>query len=216
VLISASFAKKCALPLCPLHKPFPSAGIYNSSPRFATHCVKLRLHDPNFLWSSRSTTAIVVNDLPWDVIAGLPFLVANRLIFDVEDHTLIAKDSNFDLLHPPEPTTSSRSTVPNRKSLKSQYTELMYNRKLLLAEIKSVVPQNKEHEHVEPPNNVLWVAAVRNHIEILARRECLDKLAASIKDRHEEVFTAISPTHRLPDQINASIDLKGPLPSTPP
>jgi hypothetical protein len=216
VLISASFAKKCALPLRRLHNPFPSAGIFDSSPRFSTSFVRLRLHDPNFLWSSRTTDAIVVEKLPWDIIAGLPFQVANKLVFDAADRTVVAKDSGFDLLHPPDPVSSPRNSRPHKKSLKSQYTKLMYNRKLLLAEIKHAIPPKPEHEHTSPPTNERWIAAVRSRVEELARRERLDKLALRILTKHQEVFTAIPPTHRLPDQICASIDLKGPLPSTPP
>jgi hypothetical protein len=218
VLISTAFAKRCELPLHPLHKPFPTAGIYDTSPRFSSSYVKLRLHDPSFLWSSRSAAAIVVKDLPWNVVAGLPFLASNKLVFDAAEHTLVAKDSNFDLLNPPlldSLCSDSLNKTHRRKPLKAQYNELMYNRKLLMSEIKNAIPQNKSFEHAGPPSNECWIGAVRDRIEQLARREQLDKLGHDLVTRHADVFTALPPVHRLPDQIQATIDLKTPLASTP-
>jgi hypothetical protein len=66
---------------------------------------------------------------------------------------VVAKNSGFDLLHPPDPVSFPRNSRPHKKSLKSQYTELMYNRKLLLAEIKHVIPLKSEYEYTSPPTN---------------------------------------------------------------
>ncbi len=38
-----------------------------------------------------------------DVVLGLPFLEANQIIIDHHAHTVVAKQTGFDLLHPQTP-----------------------------------------------------------------------------------------------------------------
>jgi hypothetical protein len=66
-----------------------------------TEWVKLKLHDPNDSWSSRTVHAVVTPGLCTDIILGLPFLCTNKIVIDHEQNTCVAKASGYDLLHPP-------------------------------------------------------------------------------------------------------------------
>ncbi len=70
-----------------------------------TKWVKLKPHDITNAWSSRTVRTIIAPGLCSDVILGLPFLEANQIVIDHHAHTVVAKQANFDLLHPRSPAT---------------------------------------------------------------------------------------------------------------
>ena len=81
-----------------------SFGVSESNNRVVqtlTEWVKLKLHDPNDSWSSRTVRAVVTPGLCMDIILGLPFLRTNKIVIDHEQNTCVAKASGYDLLHPP-------------------------------------------------------------------------------------------------------------------
>ncbi|RDB24930.1 Transposon Ty3-I Gag-Pol polyprotein [Hypsizygus marmoreus] len=59
---------------------------------------------PDAQWQSRVQLAIVSPTLHSDLIIGLDFLQTNFIVVDAHARTAIDKRSNFDLLHPPDPT----------------------------------------------------------------------------------------------------------------
>lgn len=72
-----------------------------------TEWVKLKLSDPSNFWTSRTVRTIVTPGLCAPVILGLPFLAHNKIVVDHDKRTAIAKDANFDLLHPVAPPPPS-------------------------------------------------------------------------------------------------------------
>ena len=59
-----------------------------------TEGVKLKLYDPNDLWTSRTVCAVVMPGLCTDIILGLPLLCTNKIVIDHEQNTCIAKEAS--------------------------------------------------------------------------------------------------------------------------
>jgi hypothetical protein len=129
-----------------------------------TEWVKLKLYDPNELWTSRTVCAVVTPGLCMDIILGLPFLRMNKIVIDHEWNTCIAKESGYDLLNPPLPQ------VP----LQVIHCELQHSvakqKKLVMKQLLSEGHDVKIELDKSCPNLKLSnsIAAIHEHIEVLA------------------------------------------------
>jgi hypothetical protein len=115
VLIHESLMNKLGLCCRPLRDPFSAAlAMENDGKKIQiqfSDYVKLQLHDPSALWSSRTVRAIIAPGLCAPMILGLPFLKHNDIVVDASACTAIDKKSAFDLLNPVIPV----KPVPKQK-----------------------------------------------------------------------------------------------------
>ena len=66
--------------------------------------VKLKLYDSSGTYTVKTMHAVISQTLCTPVLLGLPFLQHNNIVIDVNSHTMIDKENQFDLLHPNVPT----------------------------------------------------------------------------------------------------------------
>jgi hypothetical protein len=91
-----------------LFKPFAVSAAFitgQSRPRpvLLNEYCRLNLISQDAAWKSRTVNAIICPQLQTDLILGLDFLVRNKIVVDAELRTVIAKETGYDLLHPPDP-----------------------------------------------------------------------------------------------------------------
>ena len=167
--------------------------------------VKLQLHDPSTLWSSKSIHTIVALGLCAPMILGLPFLSHNNIVVDASTCTAVDKKSSFNLLNPVAPVVP----VPKIK-LKQFFKELKEGYELMVAKLNMVcheIKQMKKHtfEEVKP---IDMISAVKECIEILAAREKLTQLKVELKSEFKDVFAPIPHHDDLPRDFYCHIILK--------
>jgi hypothetical protein len=138
VLIDQALVDRLCLPARLLPRPFPVSGAFfsnsdSSSQVSLTHWVKLKLHDRNNWYSTRTVRAIVAPSLCHPIILGLPFLSHNRIIVNAHDRTTIDSTCMFDLMNPVAPVPSK----PKIK-LRAMFNKIKADRKLLVGELKTV------------------------------------------------------------------------------
>jgi hypothetical protein len=109
VLRSEDTIEIYGLVCCKLFKPYAVSAAFilgqpRAQPVLLTEYCRLNLQSPDAAWKSWTLNAIICPQLQTDIILGLNFLVKNKIVVDTELHTVIAKESGFDLLHPPDPT----------------------------------------------------------------------------------------------------------------
>jgi hypothetical protein len=209
VLISEDFARQLGLRRKQLREPYiaelamDNDGQKNEF-RFSEY-VKLQLHDPSSLWSSKAVRAIVAPGLCSPMILGLPFLSHNNIVVDASARTVIDKKCNFDLLHPKVPPKKAV-----KKKLKEFFKELQQDRKLVVAELKMVCHDRWQHtrDKFEKVKPVDPVAAIRQRIEILAAQKELEKLGLKMKSEFKDVFSEIPHLDELPTDVYCRIWLK--------
>jgi hypothetical protein len=80
--------------------------------------VKLKPHDVDGHWMSRTVRTIVAPNLCTDVLLGIPFFTVNKLVMDFEIGTCIEKETGFDLLHPRSLATMPMEKMPLQKKHK--------------------------------------------------------------------------------------------------
>jgi len=143
VLIRPDLVERLALRIRKLPSPMEvdvaiSASTNKRCPTTFTHWVKLKAHDTQNFWSSRTVRAVIAPGLCAPIIFGLPFLSVNNIVIDHNARTCIDKNNTFDLLNPSLPT-SKKPTVPaqqhNRETLK--YAKLAKD--VVIAELKLLV-----------------------------------------------------------------------------
>ena len=167
--------------------------------------VKLQLHDPSALWSSRTICAIVAPGLCAPMILGLPFLKHNDIVVDVSTCTAIDKKSAFDLLNPVIPV----KPVPKKK-LKDFFEDLQADRKLMVAELNLVCQERKcmTMHSFEVVKLVDIVTVIQERIETLATQDKLKVLGTALKSEFRNVFAPIPHLDELPMDVYCCIKLK--------
>lgn len=76
-----------------------------------THYCRLYLQSPDSVWKSQAINTIICHDLHTNLILGLNFLVRNQIVVDATLHSAVAKETNYDLLNPPDPTLLHKELV---------------------------------------------------------------------------------------------------------
>jgi len=135
-----------------------------------TEWVKLKLYNPNELWTSRTVRAVVTPGLCTDIILGLPFLRMNKIVIDHERNTCIVKESGYDLLNLPPPQVPLGERIP----LQVIHCELRHSvakqKKLIMKQLLSEGHDVKIELDKSCPNLKLsnLIAAIRERITVLA------------------------------------------------
>jgi Reverse transcriptase (RNA-dependent DNA polymerase)/Aspartyl protease len=209
VLIRDSFVNDLGLKRRRLSIPFSAElAMENNGQKVEVHFseyVKLQLHDPSSLWSSKSVRAIIAPSLCAPMILGLPFLSHNNIVVDASARSAINKNSGFDLLNP----VSHKVPVPKKK-LKEFFKELKEDRKLLVAELNMVCTERRcriKHKF-EPVKPFDIVGAMRGRIEVLAAQEKLKQMGMEMITEFKDVFTPIPHLDKLPTNVYCRIKLK--------
>ncbi|KIK38836.1 hypothetical protein CY34DRAFT_90294, partial [Suillus luteus UH-Slu-Lm8-n1] len=165
--------------------------------------VKIACTSVDSRFTSRSVRAVIAPKLCTPLLLGGPFLHHNKIVIDHELRTCIAKDDDYDLLNP-EANLPKKSCVPSPPKMAALRHEVVRELKHILPEYKLLVD-----ESCEPLNGVDIVAAVRQHIEILASDEQLRSRDAAIKHEFIDRFPADIPHNdSLPSDVLFRIKLK--------
>jgi hypothetical protein len=108
VLISSQLANILCLTARLLFKSLTVSGAFmkknnSATPLVLTHYCRLSIQSPDALWHSCVINTIICPKLHTDLIPVLNLLVKNKIVVDTELQTVIAKESGYDLLNPPDP-----------------------------------------------------------------------------------------------------------------
>ncbi|KAJ7718298.1 hypothetical protein DFH07DRAFT_784980 [Mycena maculata] len=205
VIINEALVNDLNLPTYKLHRPESvSLALSDSSTptsTLLTRYVKLQLHSLDQAWTSTSVRALVAPDLCAPIILGLPWLQKNHIVIDHNARTVVDKRSLFDLMNPPEPKTAPAP----RPKLRERLRETDREHKTMLKELNAVCDSRRQHmennklfEEVKP---VDVIAAVREHVEILAHWDELNKRAEDLKTGYKKIFEPMPHTDDLPTDV---------------
>ncbi|KAF8226401.1 hypothetical protein L208DRAFT_1302210, partial [Tricholoma matsutake] len=116
VLISSELADILCLTARPLFKPLSVSGAFSNKsnkrmPLILIQYCRLSIISLDSLWHSRIINTIICPELHTDLILSLDFLVKNKIVVDTELQTVIAKESGYDLLNPPNPKLHCQSII---------------------------------------------------------------------------------------------------------
>jgi hypothetical protein len=89
--------RRCLPKLIPIELALSPSNRTEAAKTVLTEWVKLKPRDVNDQWTSRTVRTVVAPSLCTDLILGLPFLVANKLVMDYEERTCKDKKSGFDI-----------------------------------------------------------------------------------------------------------------------
>lgn len=107
-----------------LKKPFPISNAFTTKGddgiSSLSHYIKLSVQSPDAQWKALIVNALICPGLHTPLILGLDFLQCNKIVIDTDLRTVIAKDSGFDLMNPPDPALSQsllRYPITNDKKM---------------------------------------------------------------------------------------------------
>ena len=144
--------------------------------------------------------------LVFAVILRLPFLTHNNIVVDASACTATDKKSGFDLLNPVAPPLPP---LPPKK-LKDFFHNLQEDCKPMVSKLKMVCverPHNTRHKF-EPVKPVDVIAAMREHIKILAAQSELKHLGKEIMSKFKDVFSVIPYLDEPPTDVYCRIKPK--------
>jgi hypothetical protein len=157
------------------------------------------------------------------VILGLDFLIKNKIIVDAELRTVIAKETGFDLLHPPDPTKAHMQpqispAVRRRKELellKESHAKICSICKLVHCELQLRFEQHPSKfnmtAYTTGDQNIVGLVTTRIHQ--LAAEERLAKLDQKFKKRFADRFPSDLPhVQDLPHDVYHHIEVKPGIP----
>ena len=167
--------------------------------------VTLQPSSPNNAWTSKLTWALITNDLCAPIILGLPFLQHNQIVIDYEDHSIVDKKCDFNLMN----EKSFKKLPENKISPHIKRRTFRNFRKQFLIELKWKCDQIKYalEEHPELQNSSP-IPAVTAKIEQLASKNRLIQLDQQLKDEYKEIFEPIPHADLLPTNYTTQIKLK--------
>ncbi|KAF8237027.1 hypothetical protein L208DRAFT_1174513, partial [Tricholoma matsutake] len=182
VLISSELVDVMGLVHCKLFKSFPVASAFVNGQRSAdsslTEYCRLHLQSRDAVWKSKVVNAIISTMLHTDLMLGLDFLTKNKIVVDAELWTAIAKDAQYDLLHP------ALVVLPRPFNLERFDLDV--------------------HTTTSP----CVIAAIRKRIEELVGQAILDKLDSTYKARFVDRFpTDIPHANDLPTNVYHHIEV---------
>ncbi|KAF7783245.1 hypothetical protein Agabi119p4_2621 [Agaricus bisporus var. burnettii] len=214
VLISSHLVHALDLRLIPLESPLSLGGVGGG--KFAcSHFVKLRIRSLDNSWTAQHTRALVVPNIPFDIILGLEWLKANKIVVDMSNRSVLAKSSGYHLLRVgsvPEIRRSSYvpsitstvlrrglSNAPARHNFDARRQLVDRSRRLLrrvLVQLQRTTPR------LQPiPDALLCFSVIRSRISILAAamsRSCAFQRAEDdVKSAFNDVFLDV-PVNAVP------------------
>jgi hypothetical protein len=214
VLICLDLVELLALRTHKLHTPMAvdvalSPSSNDHLPITFTDWVKLKPHDTNNNWSSRTVRAIVAPGLCAPIIFGLPFLSTNNIVIDHDDRTCIDEKNGFDLLNPAAPCINKHS-IPAQQHNREMLKRAKLAKKAVIAELKLINVQLRREiaDKCEPVKPFDVISAVRVCIESLAAQAKLDTLANNVHSEFKDVFEPLPHVSKLSPDILCKIQLK--------
>ncbi len=215
VLIKLELIACLNLKVRPLPKPISVTIAFQDNSTAKTSLiswVKLKLHARKNQWSSGTVCTIIAPNLCTDIILGLPFLAANKLIIDPSEHAIFDKTTGFDLLHPTTPVKSSLLPQPSahsahiaaRNDLATTNTCLPFHA-LTATDTAYTVLDDPSYNKLRDSDPI---CAVCKRIEQLEFQERLSGLGAGIEEDYKDVFEPLAHIDDMPSEVKCSIKLK--------
>ncbi|KAF8236977.1 hypothetical protein L208DRAFT_1250070, partial [Tricholoma matsutake] len=194
VLISEHTIELYGLVPHTLFKPFAISAAFIpgqsiAKPVLLTQYCRLSVSSLDAHWKSRTLNAIICPNLQADVILSLDFLVKNKIVVDTELQTVIAKETNYNLLHPPDPIKAR-----------------------IQLQISPEHP-SKFNMMVHTTGNPNFIGLITTQIQQLAAEARLSKLDQNFKCKFADHFPADIPHVRnLPNDVYHHIEVKPGIP----
>ncbi|KAH6907753.1 hypothetical protein BKA70DRAFT_1104352, partial [Coprinopsis sp. MPI-PUGE-AT-0042] len=183
IVISGSMVNTLGLRRRPLAKEEDNLSSLTGEMRCQDY-VRVEFTSGKGAWSSGVFTAKVCENLPVDILLGMPFLSSRRLVIDPECRTVIQKDTGYDIAHPP---TAERKWLPERipppptPPRPKSPPPIAFNDVPAPSLNGSCLPRH-------------LMAAVQERIEALTFQEQMDDLDRRMKTKYKSRF----PTHLPP------------------
>lgn len=207
-----------------LFKPMSVLGVFTKGEKKAdsrlllSHYCRLSVQLPNCLWKACVVNTVICPQLHRDLILGLDFLIRNHTVVDAKLQMAVAKESNYNLLNPPNPVLSRKETpVSPWQKQKEEWTELRVGQKLtwklwlaLHEELNALFEENPSgFDHTKNTSvGPCIIRAVWMCIAELATLAELQHLDQTFKEKYQDRFlTDISHVKDLPHDIYHSIQL---------
>jgi hypothetical protein len=227
VLISSEFANIMGLARCKLFKNLLVSGAFidkscnsDTATVLDEYC-KLQLQSEDSVWKAHVVNTVVCPSLHTDIILGLDFLEKNKIVVDAELRTVIAKESNYDLLNPPPPIPLVPKTSPHHRrklevaNLKWSFSKTHEFCRLVHTELDNLFRENPTqfnfNAYTTACPNVM--GAICTHIEQLAGHRLLRSLDSKFKSLFSDHFpTDIPHADNLPKDVYHHIKIKPGIP----
>ena len=229
VLISSHLTEILCLMPQPLFKSLSVSGTFDfkkshkSNPLVLTHYCRLHIQSPHAIWKSRALNAVICPNLHTDIILGLDFLVKNKIIVDADLCTVIAKESGYDLLNPPNAKSNQKLPIRSlhlqckeeAQQIKSRQSATRKLRTLVHMELIALFKENFECFDMElfTMGTLNIITSIKTWIKQLAREAMLLKLDKKMKETYADQFLSNIPHVKdLPQDVFHHIKL---LPGAP-
>jgi len=228
VLISSELTDILCLTARPLFKPLSVSGVFTKkndtmTPLVLTQYCRLSIQSPDALWHSHIINAIICPELHTNLTLGLDFLMKNKIVVDAELWTVVAKESGYDLLNPPNPKLHqcpiTRSPAQCHKlevqQIKAGQNNARKTRLLVHMELMALFDENPGHFDMTASTTGLLdlITTIKTQIVQLAGEATLRKLDKQMKESFVNCFPSNIPhVMDLPRDIYHHIKL---LPGTP-
>ncbi|RDX45043.1 hypothetical protein OH76DRAFT_1358533, partial [Lentinus brumalis] len=187
VLIRRDIVTRLQLRIRKLPEPYKLGNAWGTGESSSSEWVKLRISLADNSWTSITCRAIIVSSLCAPVILGKPFLESNCIVEDHSEHTLVDKRSGRDLL-----ASSPRQPSPPLRPDEQRETR-------------------READIAEQDQKRIQHLPVRQHVELLAFQERLQRENIDIKEEFADLFPDDIPhIDRLPDDVYHRFILKDP------
>jgi hypothetical protein len=172
--------------------------------------VKLKPHNGDGLWTSRTVRAIVAPDLCTDVLLGIPFFTMKKLVMDFDTGTCTKKETGFDLLHPVPGNVESAPKIPLQQKHRELLKEVAKSHNAVMKELKAgnALHCNAIENRGEKVRTRDVIGAVRNRIEQLGQQEKPQDLGKRIYTEFIDVFEDLPHVEKLSNEIHCEIKLK--------
>ncbi|CAA7259594.1 unnamed protein product [Cyclocybe aegerita] len=211
ILIHSDLVCSLALPIHTLDEPFHINTALNDNGK---KCFNAVLHNYVFLlvtsldgqFTSKPVRALVANNLCMSVILGLPWLIHNGIVADFANRSCIVKKTGYNLLHP----TPRPPSQPPKPKLRKLVEQTKADKKQALVELVTVCQEKIANGTLtfEAVSPIDIIAAVKEHIEVLANAADLWEHDTSMKDHYKDVFQPIPHFNDLPKDFISCIQLK--------
>jgi hypothetical protein len=201
VLISEETVEIYGLIRRKLFKPYAVSAAFilgqpRAQPVLLTEYCRLNLQSPDAAWKSWTLNAIICPQLQTDIILGLDFLVKNKIVVDAELRTVIAKESGFDLLHPPDPTLSCIPMVVSPAARRRRDCRLLEAGIKHARMLRRIVHKELHRRFEKQPSRFdlsnhctgtgNLVGLITTRITQLATESCLSKLNLKMKHKFDD------------------------------
>lgn len=217
VLITQGVVNFCRLKIEKLKTPQRMSLAMTKNEIVTTDYVHLDLSSLNGAWSSRTTQALVVDELCYPILLGIPFLTRNKIVIDMEDRTAVNKTTGFDLLNldpyqdscadRAKPTAGcARTATTTRQGIYDERFDRLENSHVRYPSLCPKTIRTPQFEHVTRATDI--ICAVKETIVSIERKAELDNKEQDLKKDYEDIFSPIPHASLLPDTVTCRIRLR--------